>query len=52
MDITQSDAVAFFQSSAYEKHRSWLESIDKVRVAIVDRLNGVIRAAGVIAKRI
>lgn len=52
MDITQSDAAAFFQSNAYEKHRSWLESIDKMRAAIVDRLNGVIRATGMIAKRI
>lgn len=52
MDITPSDAAAFFQSSAYDKHRAWIESIDKVRVAIVERLNGVIRALGVVAKRI
>lgn len=52
MDITQSDAVAFFQSSAYDKHRAWMESIDKVRVANVDRLNGVIRALGGLAKRL
>lgn len=52
MDTTQSDAVAFFQSNAYDKHRAWLESIDKVRVAIVERLNGVIRSVGGLAKRL
>lgn len=52
MDITPSDAAAFFQSSAYDKHRAWIESGDKVRVAIVDRLNSVIRAIGIVAKRI
>jgi len=52
MDITQSDAIAFFQSNAYDKHRAWMESIDKVRVAIVDRLNGVIRSIGGLARRL
>ena len=52
MDIAPSDAAAFFQSGAYEKHRAWIESGDKVRVAIVDRLNSVIRALGIVAKRL
>lgn len=50
--VTQSDAGAFFESHAFEKHRTWLESGNKIQVATVDRLNGVIRALGVVAKRI
>lgn len=44
-------AETFFSSQAYDKHRAWLESQDKLQVGIAERLNQVIRALGILAKR-
>ncbi|NCC41815.1 MAG: hypothetical protein EOM21_20855 [Gammaproteobacteria bacterium] len=49
--LPQSDGALFFGSTAFSKHRDWLGAEAKVQVAIVDRLNGVIRAVGVLTKR-
>lgn len=46
-----STAEAFFGAQAYDKHRAWLESQDKLQAAIVDRQNQTIRALGILAKR-
>jgi hypothetical protein len=51
-EIKQSDAADFFQSKTHEKHRAWIESNVKIDVAVVDRLNSVIRGIGILAKRI
>ena len=51
MAITPSDASAYFASNAFEKHRSWTQAVSKVQVAVVDRLNGVIRGLGQLARR-
>lgn len=44
-------AEAFFGAQAYDKHRAWVESQDKLQAAIVDRQNQTIRALGILAKR-
>lgn len=41
---------AFFESKAFEEWKKARESEVKMQAAIVDRLNGVIRASGVLAK--
>lgn len=52
MTITQSDAGAFFASNAFAKHRDWIGAESKIQVAVVERLNGVIRSLGSLAKRL
>lgn len=48
--MTTSQAEAFFGSNAYDKHKTWLESADKLRAAMVERQNQTIRALGVLIK--
>ena len=50
MAVTSSDAKRFCESKAFADWRKSRESESKVQVAIVDRLNGVIRSVGHLAK--
>lgn len=50
--MTQSDVNDFFEGKAYAEWRKGREQEHKVQAAIGDRLNGVIRACGVIVKAI
>jgi len=51
MGVTQSDASEFFATNAFGKHRDWIGAESKIQVAVVERLNGVIRSIGALAKR-
>lgn len=50
LKLQPSIVTAFFEGKAFGDHRKFQEAEGKVRVAVVDRLNGVIRAIGVLAK--
>lgn len=50
--MTQSDVTDFFEGKAYADWRRGREQEFKVQAAIGDRLNGVIRACGVIVKAV
>lgn len=48
--MTGSDAKRFCDSKAFADWRGAREAESKVQAAVVDRLNGVIRAVGALAK--
>jgi len=50
--MTQSDARAFFDSKAFAKWRENQEAQNKIDVAVIDRLNGVMRGLNIVAKTI
>ncbi len=50
MTISASDAKRFCDSRAFSDWRASREGESKLQVAIVDRLNGVIRSIGALAK--
>lgn len=50
--MTLSDTNQFFEGRSYEMWKKSKEAEIKVQAAIGDRLNGVIRASGVIVKAI
>ncbi len=50
--MTQSDAHAFFDSKTFTKWRENQEARSKIDVAVIDRLNGVMRGLNIVAKTI
>lgn len=50
MRLAPSTVTAFFSGKAFSDHRKFQDAESKAKVAVVDRLNGVIRAIGVLAK--
>lgn len=52
LQMTQSDARAFFDSKAFAKWRENQEAQNKIDVAVIDRLNGVMRGLNIVAKAI
>ncbi|MCA0214667.1 MAG: hypothetical protein LCH79_16005 [Proteobacteria bacterium] len=50
MSLSLSDARDFFASKAYSNYRSSLDSRQKLVVAVLERLNTVIKAIGTLAK--
>jgi hypothetical protein len=52
MTLPASAAVAFFDGKPFEDWKNGREAEMKTQVAIVNRLNDVIRACGVVAKTV
>lgn len=50
MRMTSSDVAAFFDGKSFKDWQKNMESEQRLQVAIVHRLNEVIRAVGVLAK--